>query len=544
MRIAYLLLLVVAAVASAQMIRDLAGGQPTAGPDFSESAELPASRGSKGTDALDASIQRDEPAESYEKLSGENAGTKDESPTVETAPAEVLQNSSESRSPADAEEPAATRVFPPIGVGAATESNSSEPGSDPERTRSVPTTEKPAVTVIRQQAPLHEQMVTPGNFEYLGAFRPPLSDQSGQRFSYGGWVATYHTGGDPHGDADGHPGSLFIVGHRHHQLIAEISIPRPVISQHKSLDDLPVADVLQPLSDITSGVRTRISRGSSEPFEFGGLQVVGNRLHWTLYKYYNVEGHDYLSHGMSTTNLQDPRPQGLWHLGPVNSRESRWHSYKHAGYICAVPDDVAIRYLGGRNILSGLQICTGLKYSSQGPALYAYGLPPDGTPHGSALNARPILWYSMNRPVANHHYADRWTGAAWITVDGKHTVVVAGRKAHGPVYYGPARPGDCYEDKGYHGSTYEAQMLFYAPGNLIAAATRPVADVQPWFRWDSRTHGGGLNRFMYKKCGKDVGGVAYDRTRNMLYLVEVDAGLTAENEWETLPVIHAFRIVD
>ena len=39
-------------------------------------------------------------------------------------------------------------------------------------------------------------------------------------------------------DNDGFSGSLFIVGHRHHQLVAEVDIPAPVISERKSLDDL------------------------------------------------------------------------------------------------------------------------------------------------------------------------------------------------------------------------------------------------------------------------------------------------------------------
>ena len=396
---------------------------------------------------------------------------------------------------------------------------------------------------VRQQTPLHSKMVTPGNFEYLGAFRTPLTDTSGAKFSYGGWAVTWRGEGVYKQKAGELPGSLFIAGHRHHQLIAEISIPQPVISKRKSLDDLPVARVLQPLADISAGTLARMSGGSSEPFEIGGLQVVGNRLHWTTFKYYNVEGRDYLSHGVSSTDLQRPAPQGLWHLGPANSGDPRWHSYKHAGYICAIPEPFATKYLGGRNLMSGLQICTGLTYSSQGPALYAYRLPEGPVSGGLSLNALPMLWYSMQRPVLNHHYADRWTGAAWVSIGNKHTIVIAGRKAHGPVHYGPARPQDCYEDKGYHGSSYEAQILFYAPGNLVAATRQSVADTQPWYRWDSKTPGGGLNRFMFQECGKDIGGLTYDRERNLLYMVEVNAGKISDNEWEMLPVVHIFRLV-
>ncbi|MEZ6063088.1 MAG: hypothetical protein R3C19_22310 [Planctomycetaceae bacterium] len=196
--------------------------------------------------------------------------------------------------------------------------------------------------------------------------------------------------------------------------------------------------------------------------------------------------------------------------------------------------------------MSGLQISTGLKYSSQGPALYAYELPEPGREPGSSLDAIPLLWYSLQRPLAGHHPSDRWTGAAWLSLSGKQTIVIAGRKAHGEVYYGNPRPTDCYPDKGYHGSSYEVQMLFYTPAELIGAANRrgTATEIDPWYRWDSRTPGGGIDRFMFKDCGRDIGGLTYDRQNNLLYMVEVDAGKTSLDEWEPTPVIHVFRVVE
>ncbi len=396
---------------------------------------------------------------------------------------------------------------------------------------------------VRQEAPLHPQMVTPGNFEYLGAIRPPHMQDQISRFSYGGWAIAYREDGDPNGPDDGFPGSLYIGGHRHQEMVAEVTIPKPVVSESKNLDELPIFKMLQGFGDPSDGIREHMTNGSSEPFQFGGLHVVKDKLHWTLYKYYNVEGHDYLSHGLSSVNLANPQTKGLWHLGPFQTSDPRWHSYKNAGYICEVPDGIAKKYLGGRNMISGLQISTGLQKSSQGPALFAYRIPDPPPPPGASIDAVPLLWYPMASPVDRHHYADRWTGAAWLTLGDKHTVVVVGRKAHGEVYYGMPRPGDCYEDKGYHGSSYEVQMLFYAPGDLLAAGRRPVANVKPWYRWDTTTPGGSLNRFMYQDCGKEIGGMTYDRKRNLLYMMEMSAGLTSDNEYEPLPIVHVLRVV-
>ena len=186
---------------------------------------------------------------------------------------------------------------------------------------------------VRHRATPHETMITPGNFEYLGAIRPPHIEQNGTRFSYGGWGVAYSADGDPHGLDDGFPGSLFLAGHQSHQMVAEISIPKPVNSKYKRADDLPVAEILQPFNDVTDGLLEEMTDGSSENFRLGGLLVTDNRLHWTMFKYYNVANIDYLSHGTSGLDMKSGRAEGPWHLGPMNSGRPEWNSYKHAGYI-------------------------------------------------------------------------------------------------------------------------------------------------------------------------------------------------------------------
>lgn len=399
---------------------------------------------------------------------------------------------------------------------------------------------------VRHHASQHETMITPGNFEYLGAVRPPHIAQNGTGFAYGGWGVAYRADGDPNGPDDGCPGSLFLVGHQSHQMVAEISIPAPVNSKYQRADELPVAEILQPFDDITDGLLEEMTDGSSEHFRLGGLLVTDNQLHWTMFKYYNVANIDYLSHGTSGLDMKSAPVEGPWHLGPMNSRRPEWNSYKHAGYIFEIPPAEATQWFGGRNLISGLQISTGLQASSQGPAMFAYSLPPEGTPRGACLSAIPLVWYSEQEPITRHHPSDRWTGGAWLTLGNKQAVVIVGRKALGEFYYGEARPQDCNQDKGYHGPPYEVEMFFYSPASLIHAANGalPAQGLSPWMRWDCLSEGGGLNQYMFDTCGKHVGGLAYDRHRNLLYLVQVDAGTTSDNEYEPLPVIHVFRITD
>jgi hypothetical protein len=403
----------------------------------------------------------------------------------------------------------------------------------------------PVSQPIRHQARLHDQMITPGNFEYLGAFRPPHVELNGVTFGYGGWGIAYREDGDPEGALDGFPGSLYLVGHQQHQQVAELSIPRPFVSRRRNADELPVAQVLQPFADITGGLQSSLTDGSSEPFQIGGMLVTDNKLHWTLHKYYNVEGVDLPSHGTTDLELGSLEADGPWHLGPLHSGLPQWHSYKHAGYILEVPQQEADTWFGGRNLISGLQISTGLQYSSQGPALFAYRLPPAGTLPGRSLDALPLCWYSEESPLPGHHPADRWTGAAWLTLGDKQAVIVVGRKSHGALYYGEPRPGDCSPYKGYHGPPYDVEVAFYSPASLIHVAhgQLPAKGLSPWLRWDGRFDGGSISQYLFPTCGQDVGGLAYDRARNLIYLTQTDAAVTKDNQWESLPVIHVFRIV-
>ena len=173
-------------------------------------------------------------------------------------------------------------------------------------------------------------------------------------------------------------------------------------------------------------------------------------------------------------------------------------------------------------------------------------LPEEDTLPNTQLPAIPLCWSPQEQPLAGHHPADRWTGGAWLTLGDKQAVVIAGRKSLGEYYYGEARPHDCTPDKGYHGTPYEFQLLFYSPQSLIHAAhgSLPPTSVQPWLRWSGQFEGGGPGQYLIETCSKHTGGLAYDREHNLLYVSQVEAGTTSDQEFEPLPAIHVFRIVE
>ena len=55
--------------------------------------------------------------------------------------------------------------------------------------------------------------------------------------------------------------------------------------------------------------------------------------------------------------------------------------------------------------------------------------------------------------------------------------------------------------------------------------------------------GRGLIRYLFPTCEQELGGLAYDRKSNLLYLVQSGAGTTEESPFGPLPIIHVFRVV-
>lgn len=92
----------------------------------------------------------------------------------------------------------------------------------------------------------------PADLEYLGAFKVSIGQFGKSTFAYGGNALAWRLDGDPNGDADGYPGSLFLVGHEIDQLVAEISIPEPImhLGNTSGLNDV---EMLQPFADVTGG---------------------------------------------------------------------------------------------------------------------------------------------------------------------------------------------------------------------------------------------------------------------------------------------------
>jgi len=126
--------------------------------------------------------------------------------------------------------------------------SSLEPASEPQSESSSTRIESQTDLDSPRQRNMDE-LIQPADFVYIGAFRlPDGPPEIGWEWS--GAALAYHPRGDPAGGDDEFPGSLFGTGHNWNQYVSEVSIPIPVHSPEKDLEQLNQAATLQDFHDI------------------------------------------------------------------------------------------------------------------------------------------------------------------------------------------------------------------------------------------------------------------------------------------------------
>jgi len=402
-------------------------------------------------------------------------------------------------------------------------------------------------------------LLHPGDFSYLGAFRLP-GPSGGSNWSYSGYAMAYSPNGDPDGPADDHPGSLFVVGHDHHQMISEVSIPAPVEPAAGDASLLEMARTLQAFREITGGMfgELEIPRAGLAVLPPQGEQTTP-KLHYCWGQHFQ----DFASsHGWCDLDLSDPRATGPWYFGAYTN-------YVSNDYLFPIPSEWAQVNTPGRLLASG-RFRDGL-WAGRGPALFAYGPWNGGNPPapGQRIDSiTPLLLYGVPQPgiseigisdsmaMRGFNEPDEWSGGAWLTANGRSTVVFVGTKATGRSWYGyangveypidsndtpddyPEVPEWPYDDRGYWSEGIEAQIIFFDPDELAAVAR---GDMETWEPQPYATLS--IDQWLFDpgfdlERGKRylVGAAAFDRENGILYVVE----RLADEEEKSL--IHVWRI--
>jgi hypothetical protein len=388
------------------------------------------------------------------------------------------------------------------------------------------------------------QLIEPQDLEYLGAFRMPEGSNE-TSWEWGGTAAAYYTGGDPLGPDDGYPGSIFATGHEWEQQVSEISIPIPVISSSKDINDLNTAETLQEFHDIRGGLfgYLEVPRVGLEYLPEQGEQTT-DKLYY-CWGQHMQEGDDGPSHGWFELDLSNPQVQGPWRIdGQVK--------YVTADYIFAIDEEWASANTPGKLLANGRFRDGG--QGAQGPSLIAYGPWNEGNPppSGSSLSNIPLLLYSSAYDdiegiyaVDDYHHSDEWSGGAWLTFGGKTAVIFAGIKGLGGCWYGfcdgtvwpeePPYPEEGPGERGWWSDDFTARIIFYDPSDLAGVARGEMESYQPqpYAVMD-------IDDILYNVPEyelRHLGALSFDRENGIIYLFEFRGDY--ENE---KPLVHAWKI--
>jgi len=370
-------------------------------------------------------------------------------------------------------------------------------------------------------------LIQPGDLVYQGAFRlPDGPPEIGWEWSNWASAMAYYPDGDPDGPDDGYPGSLFGTGHDWNQWVSEISIPVPIISPGKDVNDLNTATTLQDFHDIRGGLfgYMELPRVGLAYLPPQGEQTTG-KLYFAWAPHMG-EGETNPSHGWSELDLSNPQPAGPWRI------DNYWN-YVTGDYLFPIPQEWADVYTPGMRLATGRFRDGG--QGAQGPSLFAIGPWNEGNPPpaGSTLPAIPLLLYGSvyeeNSPTMNgYHHSDEWSGGAWLTAGDRSAVIFVGTKGTGDCWYGcpdgtvwpdePPYPPDC-PDRGWWSTGFEGQIIFYDPADLAAVARGEMA---PWEPQPYATLN--VDNYLYHITSSQqkhhLGAAAFDRQRGLLYVFE------------------------
>ncbi len=364
-------------------------------------------------------------------------------------------------------------------------------------------------------------LISPNDFEYIGAFRMPDGTSTVQSWEWGGYAMTYYPKGDPSGADDGYPGSLYVAGHAWEHQLSEISIPVPVNSAGKNLDDLNTAVQLQPFYDIFDVRDLEIPRSGIAYLPGQGSQNT-DKLHF-CWGYHMQETPADLTHGWCELNLSDPKIKRGWYLKahPVYIQNMSTNDY-----MFDIPKAWADEYVQEMYLATGRYRDGG--WSGQGPSLFAIAPWKHGNPPQSGTgidNITLILYTSTNESAGgytmdNYHHSDEWSGGAWLTAGDKAAVVFVGTKGVGECWYGdPNGPCIDCEERGWWSSKFKGQFVFYSPSDLAAVAegSMQTYEPQPYATMD-------IDQYLYTiksdQQKHHLGAAAYDNINFLFYVVE------------------------
>ena len=364
---------------------------------------------------------------------------------------------------------------------------------------------------------------------FAGAFRVPTGDVGASTVDYAQGPIALGPGG----------ATLYLVGHAHHQAIAEFAIP--ALGDGPAPVDLPMAEApRQPFATVLE----RADGGNPQELDsIGGLLLVpgpdGPRLLINAYVYYDAPGA--VTH--TTLVLRDPGDvAGSPVDGPFAFDGGAGHT---AGWLAPIP--AAYRdALGGDHLTghsSGIPI---ISRSSVGPSAFAFDAAAFAGPPGGVPTTR-LLDFDLAHPLHADLDADGdnalWTHLSQATVG----VIVPGSRTYLTLgHSGGHRSGVCYKCTqsdgtlcgGYCARDADDVAAYAWAWDLLDLVAVREGRLAPH---DVRPYAYGPLDLPLLGPERRIGGGAFDADRGLLYLTALGAD-DSQGPYAYAPLVLALRI--
>jgi hypothetical protein len=340
---------------------------------------------------------------------------------------------------------------------------------------------------------------------YLGSFSLPSQDGNGRPLGYGGHALSVSASGT----------TLFFGGHDWYQELCEVGIPGTIGSG--------AGTIVRGCTDVTEG---KLASAGNYNVKLGGTLVYNGRLIVSAFEYYDADGSQVSTHGVSGTNLGATGDFRGWY--PVAAAAS---PRSMGGYMTTIPAEWQ-PVLGGP-ALTGLCCVSILSTTSAGPAATVFD--PDDVGVKSPITGTTVLYYPLGNPTTRDGTApnpifvqsDAVVGMAFPA--GSRSVLFFGRHGSGPYCYGTG--AECSDpadgSKGTHAYPYVHQVWAYDAAELVAVKNglKQPWEVRPYAVWRLAE--------MDETGSATIRGAAYDPVTRRVFITE---------GFGDVPVVHVYRI--
>jgi len=268
--------------------------------------------------------------------------------------------------------------------------------------------------------------------------------------------------------------TLYLAGMDWYQRVGQIEIPA-TLSTSAQWSAYTEAPMLQMPTDITDG----ILGPHPNPNKIGGTLPYNGRLIVSGYIYYDGNGDQRVSHGVSDFDLSKTNDfRGFFSM--TNSA----HARTKGGYMTIIPEEW--RTLFGGPALTGNCCLAIIGASSTGPAVHVFD--PDDVGVKDPVPATPLLLNPY--PIANcGNQSAEWNCTTQITgiafPERTNSVLFFGTQGVGPNCYKCDWDGDGNAAGGYDAPPYHAQVWAFDAAELLKVkkGEKTPQEVKPYVIW-------------------------------------------------------------